>query len=425
MSRQDLDAEVKKVRVSAPGYVLTLLTAVCFFNYLDRMVIAVLIEPIKRELHLSDSQMGLIAGFAFAMLYAILGLPLARVADRRSRVSLVSVCLVIWSAMTAITGLARNFIELFLARMAVGVGEAGCVPAAHSLLGDIFPRERRAFAISIFQAGGVLGQSAGLALAAVVAQLWGWRAALLVVGLLGLPLAVLIYFTVHEPVRGDAHAEASAEGMLTTLKVIVARPPLVHVILGIAIAAFGSYGMVQWIPAFFIRLHGLSLTEIGLYFGATGVIGGVLGTVFGGYVLTRIGSRDVRWELWWPMLVFALFPFFMLPSFLVADWKVALGLQLVAFFIGSSGGGVALSALQTYVEPHRRATVVAIQLLMSSLLGLGLGPVTVGVMSDLLAPVLHAESLRYALVATTCMPFWAATHFWLAARSSKRWSLTT
>jgi MFS family permease len=166
------------------------------------------------------------------------------------------------------------------------------------------------------------------------------------------------------------------------------------------------------------------LTEVGLYFGATGAIGGVLGTVFGGYALTRLGPRDVRWELWWPMLVFAVFPLFMLPSFLVADWKVALGFQLIAFFIGSSGGGVALSAMQTYVEPHRRATAVAIMLLMSALLGLGFGPAAVGVISDLLAPSLGSESLRYALVATTCMPFWAATHFWLAARSSRRWSLS-
>ncbi|GGC88105.1 spinster family MFS transporter [Chelatococcus reniformis] len=413
----------RRVRISTPAYVLGLLTAVSFFNYLDRMVIAILLEPIKRELGLTDAQMGLVAGFAFAMLYAVLALPLARIADRRSRVTLVSICLAIWSAMTALTGLARNFTELFVARAAVGVGEAGCVPAAHSLLGDLFPRERRAFAISIFQAGGVLGQSAGLALAGAAAQLWGWRAALVIAGLFGIPLALLMFFTAREPPRGEGHARASAESTLATLKALVARPPLVHLVLGVAVAAFGSYGIVQWLPAFFIRSHGLTLAEVGLYSGATGAIGGVLGTIFGGYALIRLGPRDVRWELWWPLLVFALFPLFMLPSFWVADWKVALGFQLMAFFIGSSGGGVALSALQTYVEPHRRATAVAILLLMSSLLGLGLGPVAVGVISDRLAPSLGSESLRYALMATTCMPIWAAIHFWLAARSSKRWSL--
>lgn len=149
------------VRHTAPAYVLALLTVVSFFNYLDRMVIAILVEPIKQELGLSDSQMGLITGFAFAALYATVGVPLARIADRRSRIALMSVCLAIWSAMTALTGLVRNFMELFLARMAVGIGEAGCGPAAHSILGDLYPRERRAFAISVFQAGGALGQSVG------------------------------------------------------------------------------------------------------------------------------------------------------------------------------------------------------------------------------------------------------------------------
>lgn len=410
---------------TAPAYVLTLLTAVSFFNYLDRMVIAVLVEPIKRELHLSDAQMGLVTGFAFALLYATLGLPLARVADRGSRVTLVSVCLALWSAMTAVTGLVRNFAELFLARMGVGVGEAGCVPASHSLLGDLYPRERRAFAISVFQAGGTLGQSVGLALAGIVAQFWGWRMALMAVGLIGIPLALLIFTTVREPMRGQEHGEGSGEQMKRTVLALVSRPPVVHIVMGIGVAAFGSYGIVQWLPAFFVRSHGLSLAQTGLYIGTTGTIGGVLGTLAGGYALTRLGQRDGRWELWWPMLVFALFPIVFLPSFLVSDIRLVWLLQVAAFFVGASGGGVALSAVQTYVEPYRRATAVAIILLASSLLGLGLGPVAVGVISDLLAPSFGTESLRYALIATLVMPLWAAIHFWLASRSSQVWSLDT
>lgn len=410
-----------RLRTGAPTYALTLLTAICFFNYLDRMVIAILLEPIKLEFDLSDSQMGLIAGFAFAILYAILGLPLARVADRHNRVTLISICLAVWSAMTAITGVVRNFTELFLARMAVGVGEAGCVPAAHSMLGDLYPRERRAFAISVFQAGGVLGQSAGLALAGVFAQLWGWRAALVIVGLLGVPLAILMFFTVREPKRSGGHADTASESIFVTVKALLARPPLVNTTLAISIAAFGSYGMSQWLPAFFIRSHGLSLSEVGLYSGAVSAVAGVLGTVFGGMALTRLGPRDVRWELWWPMIVFTLFPMFMLPSFIVPDWKVAFGLQFVAIFIGASGGGVALSALQTYAEPHRRATTIALTLMSSALLGLGLGPVLVGVISDVLAVNSGANSLRYALMITCFMPIWSAVHFWFAARFSKGW----
>lgn len=412
-------------RSTGAGYALGLLTAVSFFNYMDRMVIAVLLEPIKLEFGLSDTQMGLITGFAFALLYAVVGIPVARIADRHSRVTLMTICLTVWSAMTAVTGLARNFLELFLARMAVGLGEAGCTPAAHSILGDLFPRERRAFAISIFQAGGVLGQSAGLALAAIVAELWGWRAAMVVVGLLGIPLALLLFFTVREPIRSAEHKEAASESMLATLKALLARPPVVHIILGVAVAAFGSYGMTQWLPTFYIRTQGLSLAEVGLFIGVTASAGAVLGTVFGGFALNHLGPRDVRWELWWPMIVFTLFALFMAPSLLIADWRAALGLQLVAFFVGAAGGGVALSALQTYVEPHRRATAIAVLLLMSSLLGLGLGPVAVGFISDLLTPTLGRESLRYALLATMFMPIWAAVHFWLAARSSKPWILNS
>jgi len=413
------------VRTTAPGYVLALLTVLSFFNYLDRMVIAILVEPIKRDLGLTDTQVGLVSGFAFAVLFAVLGLPLARFADRRSRVALVSASLALWSAMTALTGTARNFLELFTVRVAVGIGEAGCMPASHSLIGDLFPAQRRVFAISILQAGGYLGQRLGLALAGAAAQVWGWRVAVVIAGLLGVPLALIMLFTVHEPPRGETHSKASEEPVGATVKVFVTTRPLLHIVMGISVAAFGSFGMAQWIPAYFVRLYGLSLTEVGLYSGGTAALGAVLGTLFGGYVVGRLNRHNVRWELWWPMIVFALFPLFILPSFLVADWKLALGWQLIAFFVGASGGGVAMSSAQTYVAPHRRAMAIAIILLASSLLGLGLGPVAVGVLSDLLAPHLGIESLRYALIATTVIPFWAAVHFFLAARASRRWNAST
>jgi predicted MFS family arabinose efflux permease len=367
--------------------------------------------------------MGLVTGFAFAALYATVGVPLARIADRRSRITLMSVCLAIWSAMTALTGLVRNFVELFLVRMAVGIGEAGCGPAAHSILGDLFPRERRAFAISIFQAGGALGQSVGLALAAVVAQLYGWRTALVAVGLAGLPLALLMFFTVREPTRAEGHAQASAESMMTTLNGLWPRKPLRHLVLGISIASFGSYGMLQWLPAFFMRIHGLSLAEVGGYVGAAKGAAGVLGTIFGGLVVTRLCKGDQRWELWWPMGVFVISPLLSIVSLAAAQWQVALAIQVGGAFIGATAAGVMLSAVQTYAEPHRRATALAILMLLSSLLGLGIGPVVVGVLSDLLAPGLGVQSLRYALMVIGCLPLWGALHFWLAARSAKGWSL--
>lgn len=411
-------------RVNSRGYVLTMLTVVSFFNFLDRSVISVLIEPIKLDLNLTDSQMGLIAGFAFALLYSTLGLPLARIADRRSRITLMSISVAVWSAMTALTGLARNFGELFAARVGVGVGEAGCNPAAHSLIGDLFPAERRAFAVSIFQAGGVLGQTLGLMIAAVIAQFWGWRVALMLVGLCGIPVALILYFTVKEPARSEDHANASAEPMRTTIKALLSRPPLVHLILAIAIASFGSHGVINWLPAFFIRTHELSLSEVGVYIGLTGGLGAVLGMLAGGYAITRIASRDARWELWWPMLVFALNPFFMLPSLLASELVIVFVLQFLGSFIAASGVGVAISAVQSFTESHRRATAAAIMFLMSALIGMGLGPVAVGVLSDLLSASFGTESLRYALVIMSIMPFWAAFHLWLTSRTSERWRLS-
>lgn len=415
----------RRVGPSTPAYVLAVLTVVSFFNYLDRMVIAILVEPIKAELHLSDTQMGLVTGFAFAMVYATFGVPLARLADRRSRVTVMSVCLAVWSAMTALTGLVSSFTQLFVARMAVGIGEAGCGPAAHSLLGDLFPRERRAFAISVFQAGGTIGQSVGLALAAVVAQALGWRATLAVVGLLGIPLALLLFFTVREPPRGPDHSRASSESILVTLKALSPRRPLRQLAVGITLSALASTGMLQWLPAFFMRSHGLSLVEVGGYVGAAKGAASVLGTVFGGFILIRLGRRDARWELWWPMLVFAISPAFTLASLMTPEWQVALGLQMAGAFISASGAGVMLSAAQTYVEPHRRATALAVLMLLSALLGLGVGPVAVGALSDVLTPRWGAESLRYALMVIACVPLWASLHFWLAARSAQGWTLPT
>ncbi len=400
------------------GYALAILTAISFFNYLDRMVVAVLVEPIKRDLHLSDTQMGLVAGFAFAMLYAALGLPLARVADKYSRVRLLSICVGVWSLMTMLTGSVRGFAQLFAVRMAVGIGEAGCVPASHSLIGDLYPGERRAFAISMFQAGGGLGLSVGLAAAGVIADHWGWRSALASVGLAGLPLAVLAITTLREPPRmTDDAVPPSGESIVAAVKALIARPALVHLIMAISIGAFVIYGIAQWVPAFFVRAHHLSLTQVGAIGGLSGSIASVTGVLTGGAAMIRLGGRDRRWELWWPMLGYGLSGPLYLLVFLSGSWVTAFAFQFVATFSASAGVGVALSAVQNFAEPHRRATAVALVLALSSFLGLGIGPVGIGLVSDWLAPHAGVDSLRYALMGSTILMLWSGLHFWLAARA--------
>lgn len=412
--------ELKGGRAAPAYYGLALLSTVSLLNYLDRMVIAVLVEPIKRDLGLTDTQVGLVAGFAFALLYALAGLPLARIADRRSRVSLVAICLVVWSAMTAMTGMARNFVELFVARMAVGIGEAGCVPASHSLIGDMFPPHRRAFAIGIFQAGGLIGMSLGLAGAGWVAEAYGWRAALLVAGAIGLPVALLLYFTLPEPARsGKTHGVPAGETAMETVTALARRPALVHLVIALSIGAFATYGMSQWISAFFIRSHGLGLAEVGLYGGLAGGGGGILGAIAGGLAMARLRVHDARWELWLPAAGYGLAVPLFVATFLSPGTLAAFGLQFAATFVAAAGGAVALSAIQTFAEPHRRATAIAIMLMLSSLIGLGIGPTAVGAMSDALSSAAGDDSLRYALVISTAFLLWAGTHFLLAARHAQ------
>ncbi|WP_282950034.1 MULTISPECIES: MFS transporter [unclassified Sphingopyxis] len=420
MSTSDARTSVKGGGAAPAYYGLALLSTVSLLNYLDRMVIAVLVEPIKRDLGLSDTQVGLVAGFAFALLYALAGLPLARIADRSSRVKLVSICLVVWSAMTALTGMARSFVELFVARMAVGIGEAGCVPASHSLIGDMFPPHRRAFAVGVFQAGGLIGMSFGLAGAGWVAEVYGWRAALLVAGTAGVPVALLLYMTMPEPARsGQASARPTGESAMATMVALARRPALVHLVIALSIGAFATYGMSQWISAFFIRSHGLGLAAVGLYGGLAGGGGGIIGAIVGGLAMARLRPRDARWELWLPAAGYGLAAPLFAATFLLPDALAAFSLQFAATFVASAGGAVALSAIQTFAEPHRRATAIAIMLMLSSLIGLGVGPTAVGVLSDALSPATGGDSLRYALVISTAFLLWASTHYLLAARHAR------
>lgn len=318
--------------------------------------------------------------------------------------------------MTSVTGMARNFTELFLARMGVGIGEAGCVPAAHSMIGDMFPPEKRAFAVGIFQAGGLLGMSIGLAAAGMAAQAYGWRAALVGIGLLGLPLALLLAFTMREPLR-SAEPDVQ-ESMLDVLKALARRPAFVHLILGISIGSFASYGIAQWLPTFFIRSHQLSLAAVGLWGGLAGGIAGIVGAIGGGAIMIRLRPRNVRWELWVPCIGYLLcIPFYLL-SFLAAGTVPAYAILAIGVAIASAGGGVAIAAIQSLAEPHRRATAVAVMMFLSSLIGLGLGPAAVGAISDALAIRYGTESLRYALMISTAFLAWASLHFWIASRQS-------
>jgi MFS family permease len=402
---------------AASWYALAVLTFINIFGYMDRIALSILMQPIKLDLHLSDQQLGLLSGIAFALFYAVLGVPLARLADRSSRVRLISVCLTLWSTMTALCGFAQNYTQLFLARVGVGVGEAGCVPPAHSLIGDYFPRAKRALGVSLFNAGAAVGVSVGMFAIGAMGETLGWRASLQIVGLMGLPLAAVTFLTLREPVRPKIE-RADAESASKAIGGLLRRPAFVHLSIAFSLGQVATHGFSQWAPTFLIRSFHMGMAEIGAWIGAISAGGGVLGVVVGGLLAARLIPRDSRWELWLPGGALATcIPLFVIMVLSPFAWLVLMMKMFIGFF-GAISSGVAIAAVQSFAEPSRRATAVSLVLFLSALLGGGAGPYLIGLASDMLEPAFGQESLRYAFLIAATMLAWAAFHYFLAARSS-------
>ncbi len=404
------------------NYVLFTLAVVAFFNYLDRMVLSMLVEPIKADLGFSDGQLGLLTGFAFALFYATFGIPVARLADTRSRVTILSVCMALWSAMTAACGLAQNFLHMLLARVGVGVGEAGCVPSGHSLLTDYVPVEQRALALGIFQTGGAVGIMAGLIAAGWLADQYGWRVTFLIVGIPGVALALVAGLTVRDPPRGNFSAapEPEAQSFKQAVASLFRRRTFIHIVVAYSLGLFGVYGIAQWIPAFFVRVHGMTLTEVGWGVGIASGFGGALGTFLGAVLAPRYIARERRWEVWWPAWAYL----FCIPVYAVAfvtdNAMVAFALVFVSSLVAGSSIAPGMASVQSVAEPHQRATAVAIVMFCSAILGQGLGPTAIGFTSDYLTPSLGSDGLRWALVMSLALFAWAWVHFMIAARTVNR-----
>ena len=399
-----------EARVDGPGqgqripasswYALAVLSTISLFSYMDRTALSILLEPIKKELGLTNSQLGLLTGIAFALLYATMGVPLARVADRSSRIRLIGICFAGWSAMTVLCGFARNFTELFVARLGVGVGEAGCFPASHSIIADKFPKERRAFAIGIFQGGSSVGIAFGLFLVGFLGDRLGWRAALEAIGLAGLPVLLLL-LTLKEPARPEGRKDV-VEPFFTATKALLRRPSLVYLMVGYAFAIMANNGLSTWVPTFMVRSFGLSLSKIGGWYGASYAFS-VLGLLVGGVVISRLMRRDPRWEFWVAAGTYAISLPLYVAMVLAPTWWMVIALQCVGTFFSSVGSGATLSGVQSLAEPRRRATAASLVLLTSSLVGAGMGPWVVGMITDALVPELGKEALRYAMLVAPAM----------------------
>ena len=406
------------------NYVLFILTCGYVLNFVDRQVMTILLEPIKAEFGASDTQMGLISGLAFALFYATLGVPVARLADRWSRRNVLAISMATWSAVTAACGTAGSFWQLALLRVGVGIGEAGGTPPSQSLLTDYFPKERRALAQGVLATAPNIGVLVGLFGGALIAEAFGWRTVFFVFGVPGVGLALLLFFTVKEPIKVKPQGLEADRSMMSAVSGIVRLPSFFLIALGVGFAAIPGYGLGVWSPSFLVRVHGMSLVDAGLWLGIIGLSGGTVGTILSGVLADRLALRDNRWQLWIPavglMVALPLQALFLLwPAsavFTIAGKTapvalVFMGLSSVfaCFWIAPS-----YAAVQNLVPSHWRTQASALLLLVFNLLGLGLGPLLVGMLSDGLASF-GAASVRWALLSSLSMGYVAITCYWFGA----------
>lgn len=385
------------------SYVLGLLFVFYLFNYLDRQIVNILAEPIKRDLSLSDAQLGAMTGLAFALFYSVLGIPLARYADRSNsdRPKLMAVCAVLWSGMTALCGTAGNFVQMMLFRIGVGIGEAGCSPAAHSLISDVFPKEQRARAMSIYSLGIPLGKLVGMMIGGVVAQAWGWRTAFFVVGAPGVILGIVAWFTLRDPRRDRPPAPAVAQlPLMRVIRDLAPNSTLWWISVAGAFMSFISYGQTAFMGSFFIRVHGLSIGEAGVLLGLAFGLSGAVGSWAGGQITDRFGARNPKAYVYVPALAAVGGAALFASAMAVQSTALALGLLAAASALNSTWYGPVFATVQGIVKSAQRATAAAVHLFIIALIGLGLGPLLFGILSDHLngLGLGMAEGLRYSLI---------------------------
>ncbi|MDO8290619.1 MAG: MFS transporter [Parvibaculum sp.] len=404
------------------NYALFMLMLVYTANYVDRQVLSILMPYIKVELALSDTQLGFLGGIAFAIFYATLGVPIAIWADRSNRRNIITWALALFSTMTVVCGYVGSFTQLALARIGVGVGEAGTGPSSHSMIADMFPPEKRASAMGFYSLGINLGILIGFLVGGWVAQWYGWRVAFMMVGAPGLLLAVLVRFTIKEPTRGHADGIV-VEGAAIKVRAVFAhlwtQKSFRHLSFATALAAIGGYAGVIWLPGFLNRSFAMESGEIGTWLALIIGFAGGAGTFFTGWLADHYGKRDIRWNLWVVTIIMALcFPF-SIAMYLSFDKYTALMLFIIPAFAGAAYIAPALAMTQALVTLRMRAQASAILFLILNLIGMGLGPQLAGILSDLYAPAYEAESLRYALLTISVVWIWSAVHFYLAAGTLK------
>jgi predicted MFS family arabinose efflux permease len=411
-------------------YVLGVFVVVTTFNTADRYILSILLPDIKREFELSDAMLGFLVGPAFAVCHTLAGLPIARWADRGVRRSIVAGGLFLWSAFTALCGLAQSFWQLLLSRMGVSVCEAAGAAPAQSLLADYFPPERRATAMAVFGTGGIIGMGLGLVVGGYVTDHYGWRQAFFVFGLPGMALAVLLRATVREPVRGLSEGLAAATGgesALGVVRFLIRLPAYRQIVLAASFHAFAGYGAGTWYPTFLVRVYEVSRFEAGTWMMLAGPLMSAIGALAGGRLADGLGTRDVRWYMWLPGAA-ALLALPFAAGFLLWPEDVALeigGRRILpallilapASMLGGFWSGPTIAMVLGLAKPHMRALAAALLLMTYNLVGLGMGPYCVGLLSDALEPRFGTGAVRYALLVVALAHVAGSLHNALAART--------
>lgn len=401
-------------------YVLALLVLIYGFNWIDRYVLVVLVEPIKQDLGLSDSALGFLTGFAFSIIYSIIGIPLAYLADRYSRRNLLLGCLSFWSVLTVVSGFARNFVSLALCRIGVAAGEAGCSPAAHSLIADSFPAHRRGTAYAIYGLGISFGIGTGLWLGGWANEHYGWQSAFFFAGIPGLLMALLVALTMREPPRvnasGDTGKADDTPPLWDSIRLILSYRWFWFSALGLGLLSFSGSAFEMWTPAYLMRVQGYQSGETGAMSGLVEGLAGIVGTLIGGILADRLAVKDIRWYLWFPALVGTL----MMPAmfgFLRSNHDTLLYYYVASILCTSAYMAPIVAVIQTSMPAQVRAQASALMLLVLNMMGPGAGSFVAGILTDHLTAEYGQLAIRYSLSITTLVAITGIISVLLAAKA--------